>query len=658
MVRATSVHHIGCASTIRRTSAAPGQRSPKMRGLLLVTAILAMLLTVALAVEEKEEEEAPVIVAEEEEDDVEFPVVTTSSGQVSGIREKSTKGNVFYSYHSIPYAQPPVGELRFKDPVMVESWEGVKDGSKMPPVCPQYSITAIITGKDDGVEGDEDCLFLNIFTPRIKPKNPLLPVMVFIHGGGYISGSTAEYPPHVLLNEDIILVTIQYRLGVLGFLSTEDKVAPGNLGLKDQTLALTWVQNNIFKFGGDPLQVTLFGESAGASSVHFQILSHRSLGLFSRVILQSGTALCPWSLGAAHAVVADAIGNVFNCSSEGGSEELITCLQAVNAKDLVPVLRHFNVWYQAPTLMGPRLDEDYLFAEPEFLMREARHKMLDLISGITEHEGAFLSAPTYANEALRSALKYNFVQNAPIALEFAAGDVSPLNQSVLIFDHYLKGLNLDAQHADNVTEMFTDRYFRVCHDLTTTLHAKNVKRADKKTYRYELRHRGQHSLTDLFSLDMGKHWVSHADDLFYLFSGGPLWKPLERQEDLELRDVITKLWANFAATGNPTPDDSLGFTWDPVTDNDFRYLALKPSPAMEEDYKNETREFWASLPLKQNLILHPDRVANITFLKEEELEAESTEAQGKEPAEKQDSKQTEGKASKKTESGDKKKDEL
>ncbi|XP_069948909.1 carboxylic ester hydrolase isoform X3 [Cherax quadricarinatus] len=595
-----------------------------LAGQVLLTAVL---LTAVVAPTLAEEMEPPGEVEEAEHSVkvADVPVVKTINGKVSGVKEQSIGGKTFYSFHSIPYAQPPVGELRFKDPLAVENWDDVRDGSQMPPLCPQYTLDTLMTGRSSVVEGKEDCLFVNIYTPKPYDSLSLLPVMVFIHGGAWMSGGAREYPPHVLMDHDIVLVTIQYRLGVLGFLSTEDDAAPGNLGLKDQTLALTWVQWNVHNFGGDPLKITLFGESAGAGSIHFQILSHKSLGLFQQAILQSGSALCPWSLGGAHAAVAEYTGSLFNCTTDE-THQLISCLQAVDVNDLVPVLFHFTKWHMVPLLLGPRVDGNFIPSEPEQLMKESRHKNVHLISGINQHEGAFITLPMFANEALRSSLKYDFPNKGPLSLEFTEGDIAPLNQTVKIFDHYLGGVHLDIEHADRVTQMYSDRFFSVCHDLTSSLHAKNVAKKEKKTFRYELMHRGQRSAADIFSLDIGHNWVTHMDDLFYLFSGGPLWTPLERKEDLKLRNIITTLWTNFAKTGNPTPDDSLGFRWDPVNESDFRHLSLRPSPTMQDDYRQQTREFWSSLPLKQNLILNPEGVENIVYVPAEETENQTSEA--------------------------------
>ncbi|KAG7153841.1 Venom carboxylesterase-6-like 8, partial [Homarus americanus] len=194
---------------------------------------------------------------------------------------RSASSRALYAYQGIPFAKPPVGDLRFKDPVPSEPWEGVRDGTKLPEPCLQVSFFMFTSGvrvPPEKLLGVEDCLYLNVYTPVDNGPKADLPVMVWIHGGAYFSGSTKEYLPLVILDHDVVLVVIQYRLGVLGFLSTEDSVIPGNFGLKDQTLALKWVQRNINNFGGDKTKVTIFGESAGGASVHFHMLSPKSKG--------------------------------------------------------------------------------------------------------------------------------------------------------------------------------------------------------------------------------------------------------------------------------------------------------------------------------------------------------------------------------------------
>ncbi|KAB7500352.1 Venom carboxylesterase-6, partial [Armadillidium nasatum] len=169
--------------------------------------------------------------------------------------------------------------------------------------------------------------------PNQREKS--LPVMVFIHGGGFVSLGAYNFAPYVLMNRCIVLVVIQYRLGIFGFLSTEDSVMPGNMGLKDQQLALKWIKENIESFGGDSDRITIFGHSAGGASAHYHILSPGSNGLFNRAILQSGTAFCPWASNINHRKFAIEAGLEFGCCIDDGTEKYLECMQNVNARYLI-----------------------------------------------------------------------------------------------------------------------------------------------------------------------------------------------------------------------------------------------------------------------------------------------------------------------------------
>ncbi|CAH1975197.1 unnamed protein product [Acanthoscelides obtectus] len=198
------------------------------------------------------------------------PTVTLSNGKIKGLSQKTAyKGNPYYSFRRIPYAEPPVGNRRFEPPTAKSKWNGTLDATKEGSQCVQ-SINPVL--------GSEDCLFINVYTPSLKQDN--IPVVVFIHGGGFSGGNSsyAAQPPDLFLDENVVFVMFNYRLGIFGFLSTEDLVAPGNNGLKDQVLALKWVQNNIHNFGGNPNAVTIFGQSAGAASVSYLMQSPSAKG--------------------------------------------------------------------------------------------------------------------------------------------------------------------------------------------------------------------------------------------------------------------------------------------------------------------------------------------------------------------------------------------
>ena len=214
-------------------------------------------------------------------------VVRTSAGQIAG--EALPDGR--HLFRGLPFAQPPIGPLRWKPPIPVAPWQGIRDATHSGPGCMQIDYG---WNHGNAVNQSEDCLYLEVASPNLNPARPL-PVMVWIHGGGNRGGGAAGTIQSDL-GKQIVLVSIQYRLGALGFLShpalsaESPQHSSGNYGLLDQQAALRWVQANIARFGGDPRNVTIFGESAGAQDVGLQMLSPLARGLFHKAIEESGTA--------------------------------------------------------------------------------------------------------------------------------------------------------------------------------------------------------------------------------------------------------------------------------------------------------------------------------------------------------------------------------
>ncbi|ROT65535.1 JHE-like carboxylesterase 1 [Penaeus vannamei] len=400
----------------------------------------------------------------------EFPQVRLKQGELQGRRYQSPEGAKYSSFVGIPYAQPPVGRLRLQDPVAASAWEGVRDAVDFPPKCPQ------VVGKE--IVGGEDCLYLSVFTPEAKAESGH-PVMVFIHGDDYLFGGLEDFPPLPLLNHPVVLVVLQYRLGVLGFLSTEDSSLPGNLGLKDQTLALRWVQDNIRDFGGDPGEVTLFGQGSGAQSVHYQILTPYSRGLFSRAILQSGSALCPKYSRGRHREVALQVAKEAGCVEK---DTLLDCLRGVRVEKLV-------------------------------------HAYIPLQVGV-----CFLPLTMFSSWNPVNELGTNLRMAGPRVPELRERDRTRTPRGASAISTTLETL-------------YTDRYFSVCTDHTAMLHAQH----GSKVYFYELEHRGLASSTDIFQLFFDNMWVSHGDDLQYLFSSSNGFPYLRIKDDLLTGEMITTL---------------------------------------------------------------------------------------------------------------------
>jgi len=245
---------------------------------------------------------------------------TTAQGQIRGSNDSA---NNMLAFRGIPYAEPPVGELRFAVPQPVAVHTGVLEATEFGPDCAQAE------GVMGGASVSEDCLYLNVYTPT---ESDNLPVMVWIHGGAFISGSGGEaYNPARLVAEGTVVVTLNYRLGALGFLahpalSAEQSGRSGAYGLLDQKLALEWVQENIAEFGGDPNNVTLFGESAGGHSVLSQMVSPLTAGLFHKAIVQSGAYLpTQISLGVAEQLGSTAFDECADAD----------CLRALSVEDIL-----------------------------------------------------------------------------------------------------------------------------------------------------------------------------------------------------------------------------------------------------------------------------------------------------------------------------------
>ncbi|KPP66513.1 fatty acyl-CoA hydrolase precursor, medium chain-like [Scleropages formosus] len=225
------------------------------------------------------------------------PVVTLKKGTLHGeyVTVKGTK-QVVEQYLGIPFAQAPVGALRLSAPQPPLSWEGVRDATQQPPLCLQNTDIIADIAKSANMNFSiphvsEDCLYLNVYTPSDRSADEKLPVMVWIHGGGLIMGGAVLFDGSPLAAyQNVVMIVIQYRLGILGFFSTGDEHAKGNWGFLDQIAALQWVQENIESFGGDPKSVTIFGESAGGMSVSLLMISPLSAGLFHKAIAQSGIA--------------------------------------------------------------------------------------------------------------------------------------------------------------------------------------------------------------------------------------------------------------------------------------------------------------------------------------------------------------------------------
>ena len=324
--------------------------------------------------------------------------VETSAGTVEGVVRRGLR-----MWRGIPYAAPPVGELRFRAPQPVVPWEGVRPAAEFGPVAPQ-DRNGQFAGPPTSVPMSEDCLTLNVIAPP-NPSGSGLPVMVFIHGGAYSVGSSREIRKQgegLVRQGGVVFVNLNYRLGALGYLdfstfSTRSRRFDSNLGLRDQVAALDWVRRNIAAFGGDPGNVTLFGESAGGNAVTTLMAVPAAAGLFARAIAQSSpaNAIYPPAVTAAWArdYVELLSETVDNSSTESTSpEDAGALLAGAHVDDLVRATTRMQLLtpdrQPGTVVLAPVIDGEFLPERPLDAFKAGRAARVPLIIGTNDREGS------------------------------------------------------------------------------------------------------------------------------------------------------------------------------------------------------------------------------------------------------------------------------
>ncbi|KAI8784826.1 acylcarnitine hydrolase [Biomphalaria glabrata] len=290
-------------------------------------------------------------------------VVKTRLGPVRGLRELAVNNQSYWSFRGIPYAKPPIGKLRFAKPEPLPYSENVIDATRLRASCMQGNMYLV---QSETIS--EDCLFLNVYTQDLGSK--MKKVLVWIHGGGFIFGSAYTYNPgSFVTSEDIIVVTVNYRLGILGFLSTEDNTSPGNYGLWDQILAIKWVKRNIAAFGGDPNDITIAGESAGGASVSILSISPVTKNLFTKVYSHSGFAtslFADYKNPKSDVITLSKKLGCYQISSS--SQDIIECLRNKPAASLVADLDLLML-----KTYVPRVDGELLPKLPTNLLKDQKY---------------------------------------------------------------------------------------------------------------------------------------------------------------------------------------------------------------------------------------------------------------------------------------------
>jgi len=538
-------------------------------------------------------------------------------GKVKGREEVARDGTRFYSFTGIPYAQPPIGQLRFKAPLPAEPWEGVKDATQYGSSCLQSFYY-----KPETVVGTEDCLFLNVHTKETR-DTANKPVIVYIHGGFFKFGSIVDLSAKYILEQDVVFVAMQYRLGALGFLSTQDSTAPGNYGLQDQLLVLKWVQKHIHQFGGNKDLVTIMGHDAGGASAHYHLLSPRSEGLFKRVISLSGSALCWWANLPGHRSTADRLATKVDCPTDN-SGGLIDCLREKPAKEILSKQLELFAWHpnkveaEPLVIWSPRADieagdEAILPVSPQLAMEVGQMPPIPFLMSVQAQEGIWRATNYINQDDVMTELLKDFEEIAPHALGLTGQMADESSEGVIkqLKTHYLKAL-VDEKDLEErlqkvvrkIVEMFGDSMFYYPIDRTLKLHGA---KSHAKIWLMQFNYAHNHTLGRMDVRNPGKLLrsqlpyllrSSHSNELSMLFQElEPLMGPLSEEETDNSKEYID-LIVNFAKKGDPAAGLKYSSVWKNVADGQLSHYSFGKYSAAHKGLPYQDRMmFWNSLPV-------------------------------------------------------------
>ncbi|MCK9419593.1 MAG: carboxylesterase family protein [Nitrospirae bacterium] len=505
-------------------------------------------------------------------------LIVTTAGQIQG----KVSGGIG-SYLGIPYAAPPTGNLRWKPPQAVTSWPSIRPAMAYGNPCPQH-IDAQLNDLSGGGTIDEDCLYLNVWTPATSVSDAL-PVMVWIHGGGLIMGSgaySANIGENLARSQNIVVVTINYRLGMLGFFANSELDAEdpdhvsGNYGFKDQIYALRWVRDNISSFGGDPGNVTIFGESAGALSVHILMVSPLAGGLFHRAIAESGTPLEKLR----GLIGIEAIGDQFALKFGFSGPGVVANLRA---KTWQEILAQDNSGVIAPGDQIAKLiaiDGKLLTDTPANLYIQGKEAAVPLLMGTNQDEGSLYvqkaqdagwwTDPSTAYSSLVSELTQVY------------GDASCTN---ILNEYVINNLSTVEVIKNAYENILTDGTFIAPTRRTVRAHTA----ANNAAYLYHFTRKPP---------ILQQPWASlgsyHGLEVFYVFGTFPAYLGFAT-EDSDLSAAMMGYWSRMALSGTPNGTGAI-VAWPLYDDVTDQHLVLDSTISTDFGLRQSYCAFWDTIP--------------------------------------------------------------
>ncbi|PSN30349.1 hypothetical protein C0J52_26165, partial [Blattella germanica] len=479
--------------------------------------------------------------------DEEQCLVKVQHGFLQGQRKTSLYNQTYCAFQGIPFAKPPIGERRFKAAVPTEGWQGIYNATEEKSMCPQSNLG------ERKYEGEEDCLYLN---PSEEPKERIA-TLVFIHGGAFMS-----------------------------FLSIPELGIPGNNGLKDQSLALRWVHDNIRHFGGDNNNVTIMGESAGAASVHYHTMSNMSEGLFQKAIMQSGTATTSWAYKSPEQMNSSLLllSEAIDCNDTETFEGIHKCLMeespellaALSVLGLLPTTEE-EIWNG---------EENFITQSPHDHLYSGNFHNVSILLGSNAYESSmFVTLMLPLEEDIFDDLWYGLGERY-----FIQNQIDEKCQERLKNCTWKTYFKNDTSFEDGMLDVLTDLLFLIEIDITAK---KFAIFSSESVFYYYFRYDGELCLGRLFNWESVKV-PTHAEELTYLFRN-EVTPPVIDSEAWKISRKMVKLWTNFVKTGHPSLEmdvDGQYLNWEPFTMNDQQYLEINTSLTMKRDLHKERLEMW------------------------------------------------------------------
>ncbi|CAI9727867.1 cholinesterase 2-like [Octopus vulgaris] len=536
------------------------------------------------------------------------PIIDTTTGKIKGSTISALKVDLDV-FLGIPFAKPPVGNLRFRRPEKIERWSGIKETKEHVAACVQP-----VSKKYDDLKGSEiwkiktniseDCLYLNIWVPsEARTLRSNLTTMIWIHGGAFVSGTTTVELYNgkwLAASQNIIVASMNYRVGPFGFLSLNDERAPGNMGLLDQNLAIQWIRDNIASFGGDPDKLTLFGQSAGAASVGFHVVSPLSRKLFRNAIMMSGSPTSTWAFRPLDRNIdrAKAMAFAIKCPMNN-TKAMIDCFLEADANTLA-LAQFYNVDDFIKVTFTPVVDNYFLPGKPSEILNDKTVKK-DVLTGFVENEGSLF---------LLSAFPKQFPINKIVPMR--------TDTAHTLMNDITRPTYLNPQQMNVITYLYgsrvfsfpeTEKYRYIIEQVAgdTSFKCPAIKLAEQfsthsNVYMYSFEFRSR--------LTPWPKWlgVMHGYDIFFAF-GHPLSGKNFSEKDKLVTEKLTSSFVNFSKSGNPNNGDCFDCSNDPwpkFTLESQKYVVIDKKSETKENYMNNICGVWSELLPKLERPLCPE----------------------------------------------------